>query len=216
MRSTGGPIGRRFSFAGGLLRQPRISGHGAMRTQALAIPDVLLIVPQRFPDSRGYLGETFHAARLAQAGIPGPFIQENQSYSRAKGTVRGLHFQTAPSAQGKLVRCVRGAIHDVAVDLRRGSPTYGQHVSAVLTAEAGEQMWVPVGFAHGFCTLEPDCEVVYKLTAYYDPACEHGIAFDDPDLNIRWPVAPQDAILSDKDRRNEAFANLPAYFSAGS
>lgn len=183
-----------------------------MRTQALAIPDVLLIVPQRFSDSRGYLSETFRADRFAAAGIAGPFVQENQSFSRAAGTIRGLHFQAPPSAQGKLVRCVRGAIFDVAVDIRRGSPTYGQHVCAVLTSAEGEQMWLPIGFAHGFCTLEPDCEVVYKVTGYYDPACESGIAFDDPDLNIPWPVAPKDAIVSDKDRRNEAFSSLRGYF----
>jgi dTDP-4-dehydrorhamnose 3,5-epimerase len=183
-----------------------------MRTLALAIPDVLLVVPRRFSDSRGYLCETFRDDRFAAVGIPGPFVQENQSFSRATGTVRGLHFQIPPSPQGKLVRCLRGAIYDVAVDIRRGSPTYGRHVEAVLSSADGEQLWVPVGFAHGFCTLEPDCEVAYKVTGYYDPKCERGIAFDDPDLNIPWPVAPQDAILSDKDRRNEPFATLPDYF----
>lgn len=183
-----------------------------MRTQTFAIPDVVLVVPQRFPDFRGYLCETFRDERFAALGIAGPFVQENQSLSLAPGTIRGLHFQAPPSPQGKLVRCVRGAIYDVAVDIRRGSPTYGRYVEAVLTSADGEQLWVPVGFAHGFCTLEPDCEVVYKVTGYYDPKCERGIAFDDPDLNIPWPVAPQDAILSDKDRRNEAFSTLDAYF----
>ena len=190
------------------------SGYRGMRIEALAIPDVLLVVAKRFPDSRGYLGETFHAGRFAVAGIAGPFVQENQSYSRARGTIRGLHFQAPPSAQGKLVRCVRGAIFDVAVDIRRGSPTYGKHVSAVLTSDEGEQLWVPIGFAHGFCTLEGDCEVAYKLTAYYDPASERGLAFDDGDLNIPWPVAVTDAVVSDKDRRNEAFTKLGDYFAA--
>lgn len=187
-----------------------------MRVQALSIPDVLLITPDRFADNRGHLSETFQAARFADIGLAGPFVQENQSFSRAEGTVRGLHFQAPPSAQGKLVRCVRGAIFDVTVDIRRGSPTYGRHASAVLSSENGDQLWVPVGFAHGFCTLEPDCEVLYKMTAYYDRACERGIAFDDPALDIPWPVAPANAVLSDKDRGNAAFAALPDYFLGAS
>ena len=183
-----------------------------MRVQALSIPDVLLITPQRFADSRGYLAETFQVGRFAEIGIAGPFVQENQSFSRAKGTVRGLHFQIAPSPQGKLVRCVRGTVFDVAVDIRKGSPTYGRHAGAVLSSGTGEQIWVPVGFAHGFCTLEIDCEVLYKTTGFYDPAAERGIAFDDPMLDIPWPVPAGEAVLSDKDRRNAAFATLPDYF----
>ena len=183
-----------------------------MRVQALSIPEVLLITPDRFADNRGFLSETFQAKRFAETGIVGPFVQENQSFSSTKGTVRGLHFQAPPMAQGKLVRCVRGAVFDVAVDIRRGSPSYGRHAGAVLSGDNGDQLWVPVGFAHGFCTLEPDSEVIYKLTCYYDRASERGIAFDDPELAIPWPVAPRDAILSDKDRLNGPFAALSDYF----
>jgi dTDP-4-dehydrorhamnose 3,5-epimerase len=183
-----------------------------MRVQSLSIPDVLLITPERFGDHRGYLAETFQAARYAEIGLVGPFVQENQSFSRAKGTVRGLHFQAPPAGQGKLVRCIRGAIFDVAVDIRRGSPTYGRHVSAILTSDNGDQLWVPVGFAHGFCTLEPDCEVLYKTTAYYDRPSERGIAYDDPSLAIPWPVDSGEAILSDKDKDNPSLAALPDYF----
>jgi dTDP-4-dehydrorhamnose 3,5-epimerase len=170
-----------------------------MQVERLAIPEVMLIVPPRFGDSRGFFSETFNARRLAAAGIDLPFVQDNQSLSRAKGVVRGLHCQIAPHVQGKLVRVVRGAIWDVAVDFRRGSSTFGKHAAAVLSAENWAQLWVPPGFLHGFCTLEPDTEVIYKVTDDYDPAAERGVIWNDPDLALPWPVETSEAVLSDKD-----------------
>jgi len=173
----------------------------AVRVVSLAIPEVKLVTPPIYRDERGFFSETYNSDALAEAGIDAVFVQDNQSLSRAKGVLRGLHFQIEPQAQGKLVRVVRGAIFDVAVDIRPGSPTFGQHVTAILSAANWSQLWIPVGFAHGFCTLEPDTEVVYKVTAPYAPASERGIAFDDPDLAIAWPVARGEAILSEKDHR---------------
>jgi len=179
----------------------------------LDIPDIKLVVPTRHRDGRGFFSETYHMRALADAGITAEFVQDNHSLSVAKGVVRGLHFQTAPHAQDKLVHVTRGAILDVAVDIRRGSPTYGRHVAVVLSAENWQQLWVPVGFAHGFCTLEPNTEVLYKVTDYYAPECDRGLAWDDPALGIDWPVAAEAAILSDKDRRHPRLAELPAYFT---
>lgn len=174
---------------------------------------VRLITPRRFGDDRGWFAETFSAHRWAEAGIAGSFVQDNHSYSRDVGTLRGLHFQTPPFAQGKLVRCVRGAVWDVAVDLRKGSPTYGGHVAAELTAEAGTQIWVPAGFAHGFVTLRPDSEVEYKVTAYYSPTHDSGLAWDDPDLAIPWPLPPGRApVLSGKDARLGRLADFVSPF----
>jgi dTDP-4-dehydrorhamnose 3,5-epimerase len=184
-----------------------------LQVQALAIPDVKVITPTIVRDERGFFSETYSRRALEQAGIHADFVQDNQSLSRAKGVVRGLHFQTEPFAQGKLVRVLRGSIFDVAVDIRQGSPTFGQHVSSVLSTENWSQMWVPVGFAHGFCTLEPDTEVVYKVTAFYAPQCDKGIAFDDPDLGIAWPVPRGDLVLSDKDRRHPRLRDVPAAFT---
>ena len=165
----------------------------------LAIPDVTLVVPDRFGDDRGYFSETYSRKAFAEGGIGDEFVQDNHSLSAEPGTVRGLHYQTAPFAQGKLVRVVRGAILDVAVDLRVGSPTFGAHVAARLSAANGHQLFVPVGFGHGFCTLEPDTEVVYKVTAYYSRAHDRGIRWDDPALGIAWPVEAGKAVLSAKD-----------------
>lgn len=170
-----------------------------MKTEALAIPEVLLLTPQKFSDSRGVFVETWNAQRYADLGIAGPFVQDNQSLSVKRGTVRGLHLQVAPNAQGKLVRCVRGAIWDVAVDVRPGSPTFGQHVAAELSAANWCQLWIPSGFLHGFCTLEPDTEVSYKVTAPYDRDAERGVVWNDPTLALPWPVAAAEAVLSDKD-----------------
>ena len=170
-----------------------------MKAEPLAIPDVILLTPQQFADSRGVFVETWNSARYAALGIPGPFVQDNQSLSVKRGTVRGMHLQVAPNVQGKLVRCVRGAIWDVVVDVRPGSPTYGRHVAAELTGENFRQLWIPGGFLHGFCTLEPNTEVAYKVTAPYDRAAERGVVWNDPTLAVPWPVAPADAILSDKD-----------------
>ena len=183
-----------------------------MKIERLAIPEVILITPPRFGDARGFFSETFNARRFAEAGVTGPFVQDNQSLSASKGTVRGLHCQIAPSVQGKLVRCVRGAIWDVAVDIRHGSPTFGQHAAAVLSAENWSQLWVPGGFLHGFCTLEPDTEVIYKVTADYDRAAERGVIWNDPALALPWPVAEADAVLSDKDKILPRLADCDAWF----
>lgn len=166
----------------------------------LAIPDVVLIRPQRFGDARGYFSETYAKPAFDAAGIDLTFVQDNESLSRPVGVVRGLHFQTPPFSQAKLVRVVRGAVFDVAVDLRRGSPSYGKWVTATLTAEKGEQLLIPHGFAHGFCTLEPDTLVTYKVDAPYSRASDAGILWSDPDLAIDWPVETAAAVLSDKDR----------------
>ncbi|HTR17804.1 MAG TPA: dTDP-4-dehydrorhamnose 3,5-epimerase [Acetobacteraceae bacterium] len=184
-----------------------------MKVERLAIPDVILVTPPRFGDARGFFSETFNQARFAEAGIDLPFMQDNQSLSRARGVIRGLHCQLAPYAQGKLVRCVRGAIWDVAVDARTFSPTYGQHVSAILSAENWSQLWVPPGFLHGFCTLEPDTEVIYKVTAPYDRASERGVIWNDPDLALPWPVKPEDAVLSEKDTVLPGWSAAQGWFS---
>ncbi|MGD9738405.1 MAG: dTDP-4-dehydrorhamnose 3,5-epimerase [Parvibaculaceae bacterium] len=183
-----------------------------MEVSPLAIKDVLLVTPRRIGDHRGFFSETFNKARFAELGIVGEFVQDNHSLSAETGTIRGFHFQSEPHAQDKLVRVSRGAVLDVVVDVRRGSPTYGQHVSAVLSAENWAQLWVPKGFAHGICTLEPDTEVLYKVTAYYSAESDKGLAFDDPALGVAWPVPADRAILSDKDRKHPRLADLPAYF----
>jgi dTDP-4-dehydrorhamnose 3,5-epimerase len=185
-----------------------------MQVDRLAIPDVIVLTPKRFGDERGFFTETWSRRAYGEAGIDLDFVQDNHSLSRPVGVIRGLHFQIAPSPQGKLVRVVHGRILDVAVDLRKGSPTFGHHVTQELSGENGRQMWVPVGFAHGFCTLEPDTEVIYKVTGYYDAAADRGLAFDDPDLAIPWPVAPESATVSEKDRRHPRLKDLPAYFEA--
>ena len=183
-----------------------------MKLTRLEIPEVVEIVPVRHADERGYFSETFRddwfTSNVADLG----FIQENQSLSRAVGVVRGLHFQTAPAAQDKLVRCIAGAIFDVAVDIRRGSPTYGKWVAATLTGEQGNQLWVPKGFLHGFCTLVPDTVVSYKVTNYYDRACDKGVQWDDPDVGVTWPDVANPGELSAKDRQQPRLRDLPAYF----
>lgn len=184
-----------------------------MEIESLAIPDVKLIRPRRFGDARGWLMETYSASAFAKAGITDVFVQDNQSFSAPRGTVRGLHFQAPPQAQAKLVRVLGGRILDVAVDLRRGSPSFGRHVAVELDAESGTQMLVPVGFAHGFCTLGPDTMVAYKVSAPYAPALEGGVLWDDPALGIDWPVHPGEATLSDRDRRLPPLADLPEVFA---
>ncbi len=171
-----------------------------MEIARTAIDGVLVIRPKKFEDARGFFAPVFRAADLAAAGVSHGWVQENQSLSRRKGTVRGLHFQRPPFAQAKLVRVVRGAAMDVCVDLRAGSPTYGQHVAVELTAENLAQVYIPTGFAHGFCTLTDDTEVVYKVSADWSVAHEGGLLWSDPALGIRWPVAEGDAVLSDRDR----------------
>lgn len=179
-----------------------------LRISDAAIPDVKLIVPARHADDRGFLSEVYARDAFREAGLDVDFVQENHSFSTRRGTVRGLHFQRPPHAQGKLVRVSRGAILDVAVDLRAGSPTFGRHVAEIISAEAWNQIYVPAGFAHGFCTLEPDTEVIYKLTDVYAPECEGGLLWNDPALGIAWPVGPDEAILSPRDRNHPTLAEL--------
>ena len=182
-----------------------------MKTDRLAIPDVLLITPARYADPRGFFSETWNERRYAELGIAGPFVQDNHCLSVQAGVVRGLHLQIAPSVQGKLVRVTRGAIWDVAVDIRHGSPSFGQHVGAELSAANWRQLWIPGGFLHGYCTLEPDTEVIYKVTADYDRAAERGVIWNDPDLAIGWPVKDE-ALLSEKDQRLSRLSQCPVWF----
>lgn len=160
---------------------------------------VRLIKTRRFGDDRGWFSETYRRDRFVDLGVPDLFVQDNHSYSRHIGTLRGIHFQAPPHAQAKLVRCVRGRIIDYAVDLRAGSPTYGQHVAAELSAANGDQLYIPVGFGHAFVTLEPDCEVSYKVSDVYAPETDGGIAWNCPTLAIDWPLPKTGPILSDKD-----------------
>ncbi|PKQ02432.1 MAG: dTDP-4-dehydrorhamnose 3,5-epimerase [Alphaproteobacteria bacterium HGW-Alphaproteobacteria-11] len=182
-----------------------------------SIPGVRIVKPRRFGDARGWFAETFNRRALAEAGIDIDFVQDNESLSAAPGTVRGLHFQTPDFAQTKLVRVLTGAILDVAVDIRRGSPTFGAHVAVELSAENGKQLLVPRGFAHGFCTLAPDTRVFYKVDAYYSEAHDTGLLWNDPALAIDWPVTPGKATLSEKDTRLPRLADFdtPFVYDAG-
>ncbi|MCC1495058.1 dTDP-4-dehydrorhamnose 3,5-epimerase [Cognatishimia sp. F0-27] len=169
-----------------------------MQIETTRLDGVVILTPQRFGDARGFFSESWNAARMAEAGLDYGFVQDNHSLSARTGTLRGLHFQSPPHAQAKLVRCGRGRLFDVAVDIRRGSPTYGQWVGVELSAENGRQLMIPAGFLHGFVTREPETEIVYKCTDYYAPDCDGAVAWDDPDLAIDWGLegAP---VLSDKD-----------------
>ncbi len=175
------------------------SGSERLQVLPLSIPDVKSIVAPRHADARGFISETFNRRDLATVGIEFDGVQDNQSFSQRKGTVRGLHFQLPPFAQAKLVRVTRGSIFDVAVDIRRGSPTFGRHASLVLNAEDSGQMFIPKGFAHGFCTLEPDTEVLYKVDNFYSAQHEGGIRWNDPALAIHWPISASEALVSDRD-----------------
>lgn len=181
--------------------------------EATAIPDVKIVTPKKFGDHRGFFSEVYNRQAFAEAGIALDFIQDNHSLSAQVGTLRGLHFQSEPFAQDKLVRVPRGRILDVAVDIRKSSPTFGRHVAVELSAENWRQLLVPIGFAHGFVTLEPDTEVMYKVTNYYSAANDLGLAWDDPDLAIAWPLPPGGAVLSDKDRKHPRLRDLPAIFA---
>lgn len=164
------------------------------------LPGTMILTPRLFEDDRGNFSETYNARALQAVGISASFVQDNQSFSRKAGTVRGLHFQAPPHAQAKLVRVVAGAVLDVAVDIRIGSPTFGRAALIELSAENRRQFFIPEGFLHGFVTLMPDTEVVYKCTDFYSPACDRSVRFDDPDLAIDWGITREAAILSDKDR----------------
>jgi dTDP-4-dehydrorhamnose 3,5-epimerase len=183
-----------------------------LTVEATAIPDVKIISPKRFGDHRGFFSETWNREAFAQAGITLDFVQDNHSLSATVGTLRGLHFQSPPFAQDKLVRVTRGAILDVAVDIRRSSASFGQHVTVELSAQNWKQVLVPAGFAHGFVTLEPDTEVLYKVSAPYSADHDHGLAFDDPALGIDWRIDHGALILSGKDKAHPRLADLPAYF----
>ena len=180
--------------------------------EALSIPAVKIIRLAKNEDSRGFFSETYSKRALAEAGIETNFVQDNHVLSAQKGTVRGLHFQNPPFAQAKLVRVARGAVFDVAVDIRVGSPTYGQHVSAVISTEVWNQILIPAGFAHGLVTLEPSTEVIYKLSEAYSPEYDKGLLWNDESLGIAWPVTEAEAILSEKDKRQPRLADLPTYF----
>ena len=183
-----------------------------MQIERTAIPDVLLIRPKKHGDERGFFSETFRASALREAGVDVDWVQDNHSFSVARGVVRGLHFQAPPMAQAKLVRVTRGAVLDVAVDIRKDSPTYGRHVAAELSAENWTQIYVPAGFAHGFCTLTADCEVLYKVSADYAPALEGGVVWNDADLGVAWPIAAGEATLSARDRAWPRFKDLVSPF----
>lgn len=184
-----------------------------MQFEPTSIPEVVVITPKKFGDTRGYFMETFRQSLFEENIGRFAFVQDNQSISAEVGTVRGLHFQLEPKAQGKLVRCIAGALLDVAVDIRTGSPTYGKHVAVELTAENGRQLWVPPGFAHGFCTLVPNTEISYKVTDYYSAEHDRGLLWQDPALGIDWPVKAEQVALSDKDKRQPTLADLGDAFT---
>ena len=180
--------------------------------ETFAAPGLVAVTPAKHGDARGFLSETYSRRRFGEIGIDIDFVQDNHTFSAEKGTIRGLHFQTPPHEQGKLVRVARGAVLDLVVDIRHGSPAFGRPIGVELSAENWRQLYVPPGFAHGFCTLTPNAEVLYRMTQYYAASADRGLAFDDPELAIDWPVNPAAAILSDKDRRHPRLRDLPAYF----
>jgi dTDP-4-dehydrorhamnose 3,5-epimerase len=183
-----------------------------MDVRSVGIPEVLELVPKKHGDDRGFFSEVWNAKTMSERGIDIRFVQDNHSFSAARGVLRGLHFQTPPVAQDKLVRVVKGAIYDVAVDIRRGSPTFGQWVGLEVSAAKWNQLLVPKGFAHGFVTLEPDTEVLYKVSAPYAPACDRSIRFDDPDVAVRWPLPASELTLSEKDARAPYLAEVDVGF----
>jgi dTDP-4-dehydrorhamnose 3,5-epimerase len=183
-----------------------------MEVEATSLPGVQLLKPRHFHDSRGYFVETYSERTSQHIGMTGHFVQDNQSLSRQRGTIRALHFQVPPMSQAKLIRVLVGSIFDVAVDLRVGSPSYGHWVAKTLKAEGGQQLFVPRGFAHGFCTLEPNTLVAYKVDEYYSPEYEQGLLWNDPTLAIDWPVTAEAAVLSAKDQTHGLFADFVSPF----
>ena len=184
----------------------------ALKVETFSVGGVLYVTPPRFGDVRGYFSETYSRAAFAAVGIDRVFVQDNQSLSRERGVVRGMHFQIPPFAQAKLVRVLRGSIYDVAVDIRKASPTYGESAAVTLSAEQGNQLFIPDGFAHGFCTLEPDTEVLYKVDAPYSRDHERGLLWNDPALGVRWPIEEVEAIVLERDRAHPRLAGLPEFF----
>ncbi|NIJ41644.1 dTDP-4-dehydrorhamnose 3,5-epimerase [Parvibaculum indicum] len=183
-----------------------------MKIHETRLNGVLVIEPKRHSDHRGFFAETYSQRAYAALGIDASFVQDNHSLSAAVGTVRGLHFQAPPHAQAKMVRCGRGAIFDVAVDIRHGSPTYGHWAGYTLSAENGAQLYIPVGFAHGFATLEPDSEIIYKCSDYYAPETEGALRWDDPNIGIDWPITGR-AALSEKDAIAQLLADFDSPFT---
>jgi dTDP-4-dehydrorhamnose 3,5-epimerase len=183
-----------------------------LSVRPLALAGVLEIRPPRHGDHRGFFSEVYNHAALAGQGVDKIFVQDNHSFSAEAGVLRGLHYQSPPAAQAKLVRVIRGAIYDVAVDIRHGSPTFGRWVGLTVSAEAWNQILVPEGFAHGFVTLEAATEVLYKVSAPYSPEHDRGIRWDDPAIGIDWPLGGREPILSDKDRAAPLLADAPAAF----
>lgn len=184
-----------------------------MKIEETALPGVLILTPARFGDARGFFSESWNERTLAQHGIHQRFVQDNHSMSMQAGTIRGLHFQSPPHAQAKLVRCGRGALFDVAVDFRRGSPTWGHWVGVDLSFENGRQLLIPAGFLHGFVTRAPETEIVYKCTDYYAPECDGAVRFDDPDIGIDWGIDQDSATLSDKDAAAPRLAEIETPFT---
>ena len=170
-----------------------------MKIEQTALDGVVILTPDRFGDPRGFFSESWNRKRMEGLGIDIDFVQDNHSLSAQVGTVRALHFQSPPFAQDKLVRCGKGRLYDVAVDIRKGSPTYGDWIGVELSFENGKQLLVPKGFLHGFVTREPDTEIVYKCSDYYSPECDGAVRFDDPDIGVDWGIGPGDAVLSEKD-----------------
>lgn len=183
-----------------------------MQVIETALPEVLIVEPRRIGDARGFFSEVWNAREFSSAGIDAVFVQDNHVRSVVKGTLRGLHYQISPAAQGKLVRVTRGSVCDVAVDIRRGSPKFGRHVNVILSADNWRQIWVPPGFAHGYCTLEDDTEVQYKVTALYSPRHDRGIRWNDPALMIEWPVPTGTAFVSERDQGLPLLADQPDLF----
>ena len=185
-----------------------------MEFRAFDLDGPLEIVPRKIEDQRGYFSEIFRLDAFAERAGVSEFVQDNQSLSVRVGTIRGIHFQSHPAPQGKLVRCLAGRVMDVAVDLRRESPDYGRWIATTLSPEANNQLWIPVGFGHAFCTLEPNSIIGYRVTGYYSPENDKGVAWDDPDIAIDWPAVADPSTLSAKDGAQPSLADLPPYFSA--
>lgn len=186
-----------------------------MQIEKTALEGVLLLTPKRFADSRGFFSESWSRRQMADHGLTHDWVQDNHSLSMQKGTVRGLHFQSPPHAQAKLVRCGRGALFDVAVDIRKGSPTYGQWVGEELNFENGRQLLIPAGFLHGFTTLTAETEIIYKCSDYYAPDCDGAVRFDSPGIGIDWRLGDTAPLLSDKDAAAQDFADFDSPFTYG-
>ena len=184
-----------------------------LKIEKTTLAGVLILTPARFGDARGFFSESWNATRMAEAGLDYSFVQDNHSMSEKAGTIRGLHYQTPPQAQAKLVRCGRGAIYDVAVDIRKGSPTFGHWVGVELSFNNGKQLLIPEGFLHGFVTREPMSEIVYKCSTHYTPDCDAAIRFDDPDIGIDWGIDTARAVLSEKDISAPFLKDVPSPFT---